>query len=63
MDNPLLTSFAYETAAPCLARSLGEIRTALSGAGRDVPMALEEAEALILEEGTGRCAQRPEPAP
>lgn len=51
-------SFAYETAAPCLARSLGELRDALMHAGRTVPASIDEAEALVLDEGTGECAQR-----
>ena len=54
-------SLAYETAAPCLARSLSEVRAALTAAGREVPMSLEEAEALVLDEGVGRCATRSDP--
>lgn len=51
-------SFVYETAAPCLARSLSEVRAALVTAGREVPEVLEEAEALAFDERSGPCATR-----
>src|SRR5688500_5285778 len=47
-------AFAYETTAPCLASALVELRRALARTGGPVPPSLEEAEALVLDEGTGR---------
>ena len=38
-------SYAYETVAPCLARSLNDAREALTAAGLPVPESLDEAEA------------------
>lgn len=51
-------AFAYETTAPCLASALADLRRALARTGGPVPPSLEEAEALVLDEGTGRCAER-----
>jgi hypothetical protein len=50
-------SLAYETAAPCLAASLGAVREALSGAHLAIPPTLEEAEALAQDGSYGRCAE------
>lgn len=48
-------SLAYETMAPCLARSLGEVREALTAAGRDVPASLESAEAAAAAVTEATC--------
>lgn len=60
-------SFAYETVAPCLARSLRETREALQQAGRPVPESLGEAEAQASDAVDAACprpAQTPaSPAP
>ena len=55
-------AFAYETTAPCLASALADLREALARSGGPVPPSLEEAEAAVLDEGTGSCAERPAPA-
>jgi hypothetical protein len=52
-------SFAYETVAPCLARSLADARTALTQAGRPVPESLDEAEAQAASAVDATC---PRPA-
>lgn len=51
-------SLAYDTAAPCLGRALGDLRDALVATGRDVPTVLEEAEASALAATDRRCAER-----
>ena len=61
-------SFAYETVAPCLARSLSDTREALSQAGRPSPEGLEQAEAQAADVTNAECprparAREPERTP
>lgn len=56
--SPGRPSIAYETAAPCLADALGELRDALVHAGRPVPENLEMAEAMAHEAAEQPCAER-----
>ncbi len=51
-------SLPFETVAPCLARALGEVREALTTAGRDVPETLEEAEASAAGVTEATCPSR-----
>jgi hypothetical protein len=51
-------SLAYETVAPCLARSLGDVREALTEAGRPVPPTLETAEASAAAVSDDACPRR-----
>jgi hypothetical protein len=55
---PTSGSLAYETIAPCLGRSLGELRSAIVSAGGSVPTSLEQAEALALAAAERRCGSR-----
>ena len=57
-------SYAYETVAPCLARSLNDTREALTAAGLPIPESLDEAEAQAAGVVDATCprpasAQRP----
>ena len=54
-------SLAYETVAPCLARSLDDMRAALVAAGRPVPASLESAQASAAAVTDAQCP-RPDPA-
>jgi hypothetical protein len=51
-------SMAYETMAPCLARSLGRLRERLARHRRPIPESLREAEALARTATDMRCATR-----
>ncbi len=53
-------SFAWETMAPCLARSLRELRDTLTAAGREVPADLETAEAGAAAVTDHTCPRRSE---
>ncbi len=52
-------SLAWETMAPCLARSLGELRDALRAEGREIPADLDAAEAAAAGVTSHTCP-RPE---
>lgn len=51
-------SYAWETMAPCLARSLRDLRDALTTAGREVPTDLEAAEAAAAAITDHQCPRR-----
>lgn len=53
-------SFAWETMAPCLARSLRDLREALIGAGHEVPADLDTAEAAASAITDHACPRREE---
>lgn len=55
-------SLPYETAAPCLARALGELREALTAAGTSVPATLETAEAAAAGATEATCPSRRRPS-
>lgn len=51
-------SLPYETVAPCLARSLDDVRRALTDAGREVPASLESAQAEAAAVTDATCPRR-----
>ena len=51
-------SLAWETMAPCLARSLRELRDALRAEGREVPADLDAAEAAAAGVTSHQCPRR-----
>ena len=56
-------SFAYETVAPCLARSLNDTREALTAAGLHIPVSLDEAEAQAASVVDATCPRPATAAP
>ncbi len=51
-------SLAWETMAPCLARSLRDLRDALEAAGRPIPAELETAEVSASDVSDEACPRR-----